>query len=180
MSKLPVALQLYTVRDELQKDFVGTMTKVAAIGYRSVELAGTGGLPASELSKLFDSLGLAVVGSHVSLQLLESSLEAELDFYEELGAPYIVCPYMPEEYRTSAAVGQTCDLLDEIGAACGERGIQFCYHNHNFEFDTRIEDETLFDTIYERTDPQFVQGEIDVYWVRFAGYDPVSVINERP
>jgi sugar phosphate isomerase/epimerase len=180
MSKLPVALQLYTVRDELEKDFRATVAKVAEIGYSSVELAGTGGLSTSELSKLFDSLGLDVVGSHVSLQRLESSLESELDLHEALGAPYIICPYMPEKYRSPDAIGGTCETLNEIGAACRERGIGFCYHNHNFEFDTLYESQTLFDTIYDSTDPELVLGEVDVYWVKFAGYDPVSVINERP
>ena len=85
MSKLPVALQLYTVRDQTSQDFVGTLAKVAEMGYGSVEFAETGGLSATELRALLDDLGLQAVGPHVGLDVLESDLEATLDYFSVVG-----------------------------------------------------------------------------------------------
>ena len=180
MSKLPVALQLYTVRDELQKDFVGTIRQVAEIGYSSVEFAGTGGLAAEELAALLVELGLKAVGPHVGIGELETNLEETVDYFAEVGVPYLICPYLPEPYRAPAKIDETCVLFDRAGKACQERGIQFCYHNHNFEFDIKIDGKTLFDTIFDRTDPSWVKSEVDVYWVQFAGYDPGTIIHARP
>jgi sugar phosphate isomerase/epimerase len=180
MSKLPVALQLYTVRDELSKDFGATVRRVAEIGYTSVEFAGTGDLSAKELKALLNELGLTAVGPHTGLDQLASDLDATLAYFGELGVPYITCPYMPETYRTPEMFGETCALLNRIGQACQGHGMQFCYHNHAFEFETRIGDKTLFDVLYDDTDPDLVKGELDVYWVQYAGYDPVKVIASRP
>jgi sugar phosphate isomerase/epimerase len=179
MSKLPVGLQLYTVRDELQVDYAGTLRAVAEIGYSSVELAGTGDLTASELSSLLQELGLVPVGPHVGLEQLETELNTVLDYYGELGTPFVTCPYMPEAYRAATKIEETCALLNRIGQACKGRGMQFCYHNHNYEFDEQIGDRTLFDTIFDGTDPELVKGELDIYWAQYAGHDPATVIRQR-
>jgi sugar phosphate isomerase/epimerase len=180
MQKPPVALQLYTVRDEMDKDFAGTVRKVAEIGYTSVELAGTGGLAAKDLKTLLDDLGLTAVGPHAGMDQLVGSLEATLDYFAELGVPYITCPFMPEQYRAADTFGATCALFDRIGQACKERGMQFCYHNHAFEFETLVEGKTLFDALYDGTDPELVKGEVDVYWVQYGGHDPAGTIARRP
>ena len=180
MSRLPVALQLYTVRDRLAEDFAGTLRQVAEMGYTSVELAGTGGLSAGELKALLDSLGLRPVGPHTAIAQLAGELEQTLDYFAEVGCPYITLPYMPEEYRAADRFAETCDLLNRVGEACKQRGFTFCYHNHAFEFETVIGDKTLFDTLYDLTDPSLVKGEVDVYWVRYAGRDPAATIAARP
>jgi sugar phosphate isomerase/epimerase len=180
MSKLPVALQLYTVRDALAQDFAGTLRAVANIGYRSVELAGTGNLTAAELGGLLDELNLEVVGPHTALQQLSTDLEATLDYFGELGVPYVTCPYMPEEYRAPETFDETCALLNRIGGACRDREMQFCYHNHAFEFENKVGSQTLFDALYDGTDPELVKGEVDVYWVKYSGHDPVDVVCARP
>ena len=180
MPKLPLALQLYTVRDELAKDFAGTVRKVAQIGYESVELAGTGGLSARELKALLEGLGLRAVGPHTAINELATNLDQTLDYYAELGCPYITCPYLPEEYRSPAKFGETCDLFNHVGEACKKRGFQFCYHNHAFEFQATINSKTLYDALYDNTDANLVKGEIDVYWVRYGGQDPAQMIAERP
>ena len=180
MSKLPLALQLYTVRDEMARDFVGTLRKVAQIGYKSVELAGTGGLSAHDLKALLNDLGLRAVGPHTAIAELVSDLDRVLDYYAELGCAYITCPFMPEEYRVPARFRETCDLFNRVGDACQTRGFQFCYHNHAFEFQTKIGDKTLFDALYDNTDSKLVKGEVDVYWIKYGGYDPVEIIAARP
>src|SRR5262249_45412681 len=94
-----VALQMYTVRDEAEKDFEGTFKKVADIGYKAVELAGTGGLSGSDLRKLLDGMGLDISGAHVSLDQLETNLSAALDYQSELGSRFVICPFLPESRR---------------------------------------------------------------------------------
>ena len=179
MSKLPVALQLYTVRDQTEKDFAGTVRKVAKMGYNSVEFAGTGELSAAECKALLDELNLKAVGPHSGIHLLVNELDAQLDYFAELGAPYITCPFLPEPYRVESAFSETVALFERIGKACKARDMQFCYHNHAFEFENRVGDKTLFDAIYDETDPDLVKGEIDVYWVTFAGLDPAKLIAAR-
>ena len=178
--KLPVALQLYTVRDKTAQDFAGTVRQVAQMGYNSVEFAGTGGLSAPALKALLDELNLKAVGPHLAIDLLTGELEAQLDYFAELGAPYITCPYLPEPYRAPEQFAETCALFNRIGQTCQSRGMQFCYHNHAFEFEARIGDKTLFDALYDNTNPELVKGEVDVYWVQFAGHDPAETIAARP
>src|SRR2546426_7889102 len=95
-SSIPIALQMYTLREAAAKDFSGTLREVAEIGYDGVELAGDGGLKAPELKDLLASLGLRLARSHVPLDRLENDLEAALDYHQELGCPFVVCPYLPE------------------------------------------------------------------------------------
>lgn len=177
--KLPVALQLYTVRDQTQKDFAGTVRKVAEMGYNSVEFAGTGDLSAAECKALLKELNLKAVGPHSAIHLLADDLDAQLDYFSELGAPYITCPFLPDSYRVESTFSETVALFNRIGQACKARGMQYCYHNHAFEFENMIGDKTLFDAIYDETDPELVKGEIDVYWVHFAGRDPAEIIAAR-
>lgn len=178
--QIPLALQLYTVRDEAARDFAGTLERVAALGYAGVELAGLGGLAPGELRRILDDLGLRCAGSHIGLPRLESALGAVLDENLILGNPYVVVPAIPEEWR-----GQEADYvalarrLDTIGAACREQGLTLAYHNHAFEFQ-RFAGRCALDIIYEETDPALVKGEPDVYWFVYAGADPAAWIASHP
>jgi len=99
---IPIAVQLYTVRDLAAKDFPGTMKQVAAIGYKSVELAGYGNLKtAAEAKKAIDDAGLSVVGTHAPIDQLEKEIEKVLDESETLGCKVIICPWMPRQSNTS-------------------------------------------------------------------------------
>ena len=178
MAQIPIALQMYTLRNETGKDFAGTLREVAKIGYAGVEFAGTGGLGAPELRRLLDDLNLRVAGSHTGLEVLEGSLTAALDFSQAIGNEYLVCPYLPEERRQSAdAYRALADLLNRSGAACQERGLQLCYHNHAFEFQ-RFEGRYALDILLGATDPELVKAEIDTYWVQRGGADPAAYIRQ--
>src|SRR5258708_3942335 len=98
METVPVALQLYTVREDAARDFVGTLEQVAAIGYTAVELAGYGPLTPQEYTTKLDALGIAVAGSHVALARLEGELDAVIAECQTLHCPYIVCPALPMIY----------------------------------------------------------------------------------
>lgn len=173
MAKIPVGLQLYTVRDETAKDFIGTLQRVAKIGYTGVEFAGYGNLAASEMKMVLDDLGLRPSGSHVGLDMLETSLNAVLDYQLAIGNPYIAIPWATaasaEEWRALAT------RIVPIGQACAKLGIALCYHNHAGEFE-RYDDETALDLLYASVDPRYLKAELDLYWVQKGGADPAAYI----
>jgi len=178
MARIPVALQMYTVRDDQARDFAGTFEKVAAIGYEGAELAGTGGLTATELRNLLDGLGLRIAGGHVGLPQLETELNQALDYYSELGSDYITCPWLPEERRKSAEdYRRLAATLTEVGAKTKERGIQLCYHNHAFEF-TKFDGENALDILFSASDPNLVKSELDTYWVEYGGESAVAYLTK--
>jgi sugar phosphate isomerase/epimerase len=178
MSNRPIALQMYTLRDAVQADIVGTLRAVAELGYRAVELHTLGGLSAAELRTELDTLGIQVAGMHIALDRLEQQLDAEIAALKTLGGQYVICPFLAPDRRGSAdAYRALAKSLNQIGRACQEQGMRFAYHNHAFEFD-RFGDVTGFDILFGETDPALVQSELDVYWVAFAGHDPVAQLRQ--
>jgi len=179
MPTIQPAVQLYTVRSLTETDFAGTLREIARIGYTGVELAGYGNLAsAAEAKKAIDDAGLKIVGAHVPIEILEGHLSKALDDQAALGNPNIICPWMPEERRTSAAAWKrTAESFNAIGAACRARGFAFAYHNHNFEFD-KFDGQTAMDILWSSTDPARVRSELDVYWVKYAGEDPVDYMRK--
>jgi sugar phosphate isomerase/epimerase len=170
---IPVALQLYTVRDELAKDFPGTLEKVAKMGYAGVEFAGYGGISASALRGHLERLGLMPVGSHVNLELLEKDLETAIAFNVELGNPYVVCPHA--DIRDAAGVEKYAALFNAVGEKIQGAGLEFCYHNHGHEF-AKVDGDFALDLLFARTDPSLVEIEFDTCWIHAAGADPVKYI----
>lgn len=178
MATIPVCLQAYTVRDDSAQDFYGTLKKVAAIGYAGVELAGLYGKDPKELKSVLDDNSLIVCGAHVSLGDLEN-LEAALETYGTLGAKFISVPYLPAELRTSMDdYRKLAAQLEELGKKVTQAGFGFAYHNHDFEFEKFDGDVPAYDVIFGSTDPNIVKIEMDAFWVRKAGYDPVEYINK--
>lgn len=179
MRKMGIGLQMYTLRDETAKDFVGTLHKVAAIGYEGVEFAGYGGLSADELRALLDELGIKAVGSHVDINRVKNNIDEVIAFEKTIGSSYVVVPFMPEEFRnTSEAWQETLALFDEAGKRFAEQGLVFGYHNHSFEFEQNIGDELLFDALFSGTDNAAVKVELDVCWVQNGGQDPLAYLNK--
>lgn len=179
MAQLGIGLQLYSVRNQLEQDFVGTLKKVAAMGYEGVEFAGIyGGLSGKELAALVQDLGLKVVGTHTSIYRLRDNLEEEVQFHVDLGAPYCVAPWLPEEFRTSAAFPEILSVMQRAGDAFSKVGIGFGYHNHDFEFIVKIDGQYMLDALFERTDATKVQAELDVGWVYEAGVDTLAYVEK--
>lgn len=177
MALAPIALQMYTVRDEAAADFTGTLRKVAETGYRGIELAGTGGMSALELRGLLNGLGLKIAGSHVGLQLLEGSLNEALDYNAELGNPRVVCPWLPVERRSADGYRALAESLNRIGAACNERGLELCYHNHDFEFEM-YDGQTGFEILFGQTGADLVKMELDTFWAVKGGHDAAAIIRK--
>ena len=127
-----IGLQLWSVKDEMEKDFKGTLKKVAEIGYDGVEFAGYGGLSSVELKALLESLKLKACGSHVSLTELTDNIDAVILYSLEIGNKYIICPYA--EVNSKEDVLELAAKLNVIGQKCKDSGLIFGYHNHAHEF----------------------------------------------
>jgi sugar phosphate isomerase/epimerase len=172
----PIALQLYSVREQLEADFEGTLERVAAMGYTAVESGQFAGDPRRQ-AELFGNLGLQVVAAHVKPPVGKDR-ETTLAFMDALGTDRLVVPWLdPKVYYESAeGVQKAAALLNEAAANSSEHGLRFFYHNHDFEFG-RIDGRLIFDMLQEQLDPA-VLFEIDTYWVQTAGVNATAVVRE--
>jgi len=182
MKRLPVALQLYSVRDQLKEDFKRVVHKVAEIGYDGAQFAGYGGLSAAEMRALLKETGLQPAGTHTGLNVLEGQLDQEIDYNLEIGNQWIICPALPEARRQDTTGWREIAVtLNKIGERCRDRGVKFGYHNHAFEF-PQITDgqpgERGIDVLLGQTDSELVFWEPDVYWIHKGGEDPVTMIRQ--
>jgi len=167
-------LQLYSIKDETAKDFLGALKRVAQIGYTGVEFAGNyGGMTAAELKKVLADLNLEPLSAHIKSE----NVAENLDYCAELGLKFIIDPWA--DMNCDACATAFVDVLNETGKLCKERGITFGYHNHAHEF-AAGKDGTLMDTLLLGTDPNLVCFQLDVGWVTNAGHDPVAFINKYP
>lgn len=176
MTKIPVAVQMFTLREETEKDFAGTLKKVAELGFDGVEFAGYGGLEVTEVKALLDEYGLKASGSHVPFDQLQNNLEQVIEEQKILGSEYIVWPYLTGEQRNEETYKSLIPTFAEIGKKVREAGMTFCYHNHDFELDKLSDGRFVLQAFLEDTDPAHVQAELDVYWIKRAGEDPVEWI----
>lgn len=171
-----VALQLYTVREEIARDWAATLRRVADIGYPAVQLGARGEPAATTLHAMLGELGLKVAGAHVGIERLEADLDAELRAAEILGHRDLVVPTCPEESRdTIEGYRQLADRLDRLGRRCQQAGVRFSYHNHAWEL-TRLGGVAALDRLMEWTDPENVFFEPDVYWIERGGGDPLDYL----
>jgi sugar phosphate isomerase/epimerase len=154
------------------------LRSVAEVGYRGVELAGYGGLPASELKAHLDELGLVPAGSHVRLDRLEGALDEEIGYAEKIGCRDLICPVLPEARRGSLDdYRQLAEFLNAAGARCRDAGLRLSYHNHAFEYTEFPEqDAYAMDLLLGWTEPGVVYWEPDVYWIAKAGEDPAAYL----
>jgi len=171
-----VGLQLYSLRDETAKDFPGTVRKVAAMGYKAVEFAGYGGMKPAELSALLKDLGLIAYGAHVGSEKLEKALDQEIEMNLAMGNRYLVCPYAPIKTRDDAL--RLADFLNGCNEKIHAAGMSLGYHNHAHEFEVDG-GEYLLDILFANAAPS-IFAEIDVFWVAYAGVDPVKYISKYP
>ncbi|MEC0242436.1 sugar phosphate isomerase/epimerase [Paenibacillus dokdonensis] len=171
-----IALQLYSIKELTSTDFLGTLKKVAEIGYDGVEFAGYFGTSAADLKKTLDSIGLRAAGSHIGISDLSLQLDQTIEYSLEIGSPYIICPGLPEEMRESAdSYKRTAESFDRIGERCKEHGIRFGYHNHGIEFQ-KFDGLTGLELLANHTQPDHLFLELDTYWAEHAGFRSVDWI----
>ena len=174
MKKWPIALQVYTVRDVAEQDFIGTMRKVKEMGYDGVELAGTYGMTVVEIKKILDEVGLELVSAHAGFDVIED--DAALADYAATGIKYMAIPWYtgPKNEEELAA---TIERMRAAGERCKAKGIQMLYHNHDFEFE-KINGEYILDTYYAQIPADLLQTELDVCWVNVGGEKPAAYIRK--
>ncbi|MBJ6108330.1 sugar phosphate isomerase/epimerase [Hymenobacter sp. BT523] len=191
-----LGVQLYTVREAMEKDPAGTLARLASIGYNAVEGATyTGsqkfyGLTPSEFAALLKQNGLLMPSSHYrlgeeptngapTLGTLLHGWDRAVDDAAAVGAKYMVCAYLaPAERGTLDHYKYVADQLNRAGERCQQAGLQLCYHNHDFEFVPQA-GQRPFDLLLA-TDEKLVQLELDLYWATKAGQDPVALFRQHP
>lgn len=172
---LKVGLQLYTLREELEQDFEGTLRKVAGLGYSGVEFFHFFGRTAEQVKSLLQETGLAALGAHRPYDVMLNDTEQEISFNLEIGNRNLIVPYLTEEQRNWEEAAANLRL---IGDKCRAGGAVLAYHNHDFEFTEKVDGGTAFDYLFDHTPAEQLQVELDTCWVHFAGYDPVEYINK--
>lgn len=172
----PLGIQLYTVRDALAQDFTGTIERIAEMGYAVVETAGFPGITPQDAAALFQRLGLKAPSAHIQLPLGDARSEV-LDTMAAIGAKYLVCAYIPaEEFATVDAIRHVCDRLNEANAVARENNLTLLYHNHWWEY-TPMDFGLPYRVMAEHLEPT-VGFELDAYWAKTGGCDPVAVLDE--
>jgi sugar phosphate isomerase/epimerase len=175
-----VGLQLYTVRDVLARDFDSTLARIAAIGYRDLEFAGYVGRRPEAIIAALARHGLTAPAAHVPLAALRAQWSATVDAAHVIDHDYIVVPWLDEkERRTIADYERIADEFNRLGRAARQADLRFAYHNHDFEF-TPIGGRIPYDVLLDRTDPDTVEFEMDLYWITKAGHDPLAYFDRYP
>lgn len=185
--KLPIGLQLYSVRDLLPKDFDGTLAQLNAAGYKVVEAAGFFNKTAPEFRGAMDKAGLRCVSAHYTLALLRSELERWIDYSHTLGLEYMICSSSGGVHRDPAAKGEltlddwryVADEFNRIGEKVKAAGMTFGMHNHTPEFATE-NGVLVYNELLRLTDPKLVVFEMDCGWVTAAGYNPIDFLSKTP
>ena len=175
-----IGLQLYTVRKDLEKDFEGTIGKVAAIGFKEVEFAGYYNRSAEQVKTILKANGLKAPSAHAVLKTLTDSLQKTIDDSAAIGHRYLICSYLfPQERKSLDDYKRYVDIFNRAGEACKKAGIQFGYHNHDFEF-VPMDGVVPYDLILEKCDPGLVKMELDLYWITKAKQDPLKYFAAHP
>ena len=179
MMKLPVAVQVYSVRDEAAKNFQATMQKIKDMGYQGVELAGMYGLPPEEIRRILDLIGLVAISAHVPIQELLADVDGTIARYATVGCSYIAIPYLGDDMRPGTpGFLDIVAAIPNIGRKCRANGITLLYHNHDFEFARMADGEYALDYLYRTIPADLLQTELDTCWVNVAGESPSAYIRK--
>ena len=175
---LPIALQLYSVRDDMAADFEGTLKKVKAMGYEGVEFAGLYDHGAAQIRELLQEMNLIPISAHVPYAEMLGDPEKVLGEYSAIGCKYVAVPYLENQYRpgTSGFTG-VIDAIKILGKAVNEKGMTLLYHNHDFEF-VKVDGEYGLDVLYSSVPADLLQTELDTCWVNVAGESPAAYIEK--
>jgi sugar phosphate isomerase/epimerase len=193
-AKKNIGLQLYSIRDSINKNVPAAIAKVAAMGYKFVEPAGYSkgkfyGMEPAAFKGLLHANKLTMLSSHTGRPVPDSAnLAATMAWWDTCiaahaaaGAKFIIQPSMGRSaYDTLPGLKAYCDYFNAIGEKCNAQGIRFGYHNHDKEFSTKLEGQTIYDFMLTNTDPAKVMFEIDLYWAVVGGANPVDYFNKYP
>lgn len=190
-----VGIQLYSVRDDMAKDPVGTLKALAAMGYKNVEHANYVdrkfyGYSASEFKKVLNDLGLKMPSGHTVMSG-EDWNKTTNDFTDKwkqtvedaaiVGEHYVISPWLDESLRKNYdELVSFLDVFNKSGELCKKSGLMFGYHNHDFEFKYSLNGKKIYDIILEKTDPQLVLQQIDIGNMYGAGGRALDILKKHP
>ncbi|MBR0227330.1 MAG: sugar phosphate isomerase/epimerase [Clostridia bacterium] len=178
MKQLPVGYQMYSAREKAQKDLKGVCRALKAMGYDGVEFAGFYGHSAEEIKAILDETGLRAVSNHAPASAFERDVFGLLSFHQAIGCKYIAIPSLDRQQRPGGPrFAETLRKMNRWGRLCKEAGIQLLYHNHDFEF-VPVSGMYGLDFLFAATEPDLLQTEIDVCWVKYAGVDPADYVRK--
>lgn len=175
-----LGVQLYTVRDRMERGVAPTLQAVANSGYAEVETAGLFNVPPQEFRALLDRAGLVSPSGHYSLDSFRENLDATLATAQALGQQWAVVPSLSAGERNAAGYRRLAADLNRFGAAARERGLRVGYHNHDYEFSPLEGGGTGYDILLANTAPELVDLELDLYWAVKAGRDPLALFAAHP
>ncbi|HEX3007392.1 MAG TPA: sugar phosphate isomerase/epimerase [Bacteroidales bacterium] len=186
--KLGVGLQLYTIRDAMSADPKGSLKKVSDLGYKHLELANYSngkfyGFAPKEFKKIVADLDMNILSSHTQVEAAGITLDNAkkmADDHAELGVKYCVQPWVNDVDRTIEKYKKMVGDWNQVGRIMKAAGIQFGYHNHNFEFMNIDGVVPYYDIFMREMDPDLITMEIDLFWVSKAGQDPLEMFRKYP
>jgi sugar phosphate isomerase/epimerase len=175
-----LGVQLYTVRDDLGKDFEGTLAKIAGIGFKEVEFAGYFNHTPQQVRDVLAKNGLTSPSAHVDYGSLTKDWDKVLDTAKTIGHQYVIVAWLDESLRKEPDIWKkTAERFNRAGEAAKAAGLQFAYHNHNFEF-APAGGKLPYDMLLESCDPKLVKMEMDLCWITAAGKDPLDYFRRYP
>lgn len=174
---LPVAVQVYSVRNDAKDDLRGTLEKIKKIGYDGVEFAGLYGNAPEDIAKMCKEIGLVPVSAHVPYVDMVENPDILKD-YATIGCKFVAVPYLKEEHRPGAGnFDEVINNIKKIGEKANEYGITLLYHNHDFEF-IKLDGKYALDILYEEVPASLLQTELDTCWVNVGGENPADYIRK--
>lgn len=183
-----VGIQLYTLRDAMTADALGSLKKLSALGYKNLELANYSdgkfyGFMPTELKKIVTDLGMEIKSSHAAVEstgITPETAKAMADAHAEVGVKYCVQPWVNEQDRSIETYKKMIGDWNEVGRIMKGVGIQFGYHNHNFEFANIDGVVPYYDIFMPEMDADLITMELDLFWATKAGQDPIEMFNKYP
>lgn len=175
-----VGIQLYTVRNDMERDFEGTLASIAGIGYKEVEFAGYFGRSPATVRAVLNRLGLSAPSAHGPLTMLSNDWDKTIENAKVMGHEYLIVAYLAEsERRTLDDYRRLGDRFNSAGEIARKAGVRLGYHNHDFEF-AKLEGKLPYDVLLERTDPALVAMEMDLFWITKGGQSPLEYFEHHP
>jgi sugar phosphate isomerase/epimerase len=176
-----IGLQLYSFRNEFAKDVPGTLQKISAMGIRQIEGSGTYGMKEEDFKQLLVKNKLTLISFGADYKELESNPQAVAAKAKAAGAKYVMCAWIPHNGNsfTTDDADKAIAVFNAAGKILKASGISFCYHAHGYEF-RPFKNQTLFDYMAERLNAAYVNFEMDVFWVKHPGQEPVALLKKYP
>lgn len=176
MKKFKIGLQLYSIREDMEKDMDSALRQVKEMGYECVEFAGYFGHSAEEVKAMLDKYGLECVSVHQAPQLFVDEGQKAVDYIKTLGVKYAAVPwYEKDKLAGSPEWDNTVKMFTEVAELLKKNGIKMMYHNHDFEFN-KVDGKFILDWIYDTIPQDLIEPEVDTCWVHYAGYNPAEYL----